>query len=469
MAPSNGEELTNHTPGGWWQSTNNWGLKYEAASSDTTNAVAADRYYRFKDGPQGSNASNGTAFRDPATSNSDTDNNNRHSIKFFYNTGVWADGSTLNDPNYFTSTSTNASTTSVSGYPQALYIWNNTTLNASFDLSSHSWASPPSQAPTVTEITIAKPPYSHSDGVNTITVEGEIVSNDVIVASDVTLYKDFQAYANSNLTLVANKFQITKSGTGMYTIECGGKSNSFYWADESWLNNINANSSTRSNNSTRIKDVIAKIPDSIQLYHLDRWETPAVTGVPDARGPSTTGWLKFDDQPTRWVKDRSTTWVSYTRHWSAGSKWQTEPYKESHVFQLEEINGEICWRWYRHKWFDDYSLNHSLSGAIIASPWHEVGAHPHPVWYYTWDPNSTRNGVSNHDPWAIDEDKYVLANDWIYYQEPEGDDQGPDGNPPWNTPPGNKPPTDPPTDPDPPKNQYPGDNYPRRRRAHSFW
>lgn len=145
MAPTNGDILSeiSGVSGNW---TGTYTVAYEASSSDTTNATVDDRFYRFKH----YNTSNGT-FNNASSDTSDTAYANRHSIKFFYNTGVWTDGSTAAqggaDPHYLTSGNTFAQTTSVSNWPQTLYTWyydannNTSSINHAYDLSQHSWAS----------------------------------------------------------------------------------------------------------------------------------------------------------------------------------------------------------------------------------------------------------------------------------------------------------------------------------------
>jgi len=67
--------------------------------------------------------------------------NGDYSIEFDHTTGTWSDGG-VSSPWYLTETSTFATTTSVSGYPQTLYLWNSTgtvILNV-YDLSQSSWA-----------------------------------------------------------------------------------------------------------------------------------------------------------------------------------------------------------------------------------------------------------------------------------------------------------------------------------------
>lgn len=326
---------------------------------------------------------------------------------------------------------------------------------------------------TVTGITWLSNQQQYSDGVTTIIPDGEFVTNDTITASDCTLYKDFQSYANSNITIVNDKFQITKSGTGMYSISVGGYSDTLSYVDESWLATIGSNSSSRTTNSTRIRDILAKIPDDIKFHRLIGVYSPIDTGVAQARGPYTLYWKQFDD--LGWTKSKTDTSISYRFKYlntnpNNTSAWYTDPYTETHMFEVREMSGEIKCRFTRYKWFNDLSLNNGNPAAhVLHSSWMEVGANSWKQWVWSYDAGETRHGVSNYDPWLVDERFWVKVSDWVYYEEPEGDDEGPDGNPPNNYPPSDNPPDNPTDDPDGPKHQYPGDKYLRRRRAHSFW
>jgi len=329
-----------------------------------------------------------------------------------------------------------------------------------------------SSGPTVTGINWISTGQQYSDGVTTIIPDGEFVTNDTITASDCTLYNDFQSYANSNITIVNDKFQITKSGTGMYSISVGGYSDTLSYVDESWLALISSNSSSRSTNSTRIRDILAKIPDDIKFHRLIGVYSPIDTGVAQARGPYTLYWKQFED--LGWTKQKSDTAIRYKFKYlntnpNNTSAWYTDPYTEEHMFEVKEISGEIKCRFTRYKWFNDLSLNVGSTDNVLHSPWMEVGANSWKQWVWSYDSGETRHGVSNYDSWLVDERFWVKVSDWVYYEEPEGDDEGPDGNPPNNYPPSDNPPNDPTDDPDGPKHQYPGDWPVRRRRAHSFW
>jgi len=328
-----------------------------------------------------------------------------------------------------------------------------------------------SSGPTVTDITIVTP-YEFNDGVNNFWVDGEFVTNDTVTASDCTLYNDFQSYANSNITIVGNKFGITKSGTGVYGISVGGAHATVDYVDDSWTTTISSNSSSRSTNSLRIKDVLAKIPDDIKFHRLLGLYSPAETGIAEARGPYTFYWKTFDQ--LGWTKDKRDTSITYTYNYRMTNpynthRWYTDPFTERHRFEVREYNGEIKWRFSRYKWFNDLSLNVGYPDNVLHSPWNEVGANSWCTWIWSYDSGETRHGVSNYDSWLVDERYFVKVTDWVYYEEPEGDDEGPDGNPPNNYPPSENPPNDPPDDPDPPKHDYPGPWPTRRRRAHSFW
>lgn len=333
-----------------------------------------------------------------------------------------------------------------------------------------------SSGPTVTSITVNEPalgPYTTGMG-GSFYIDGQVISNDTIVASDFTLYKDFVSYPNSNITMHSNnEFELTKTGTGLYIIQCGDKHASIYYQDESWLSTITSSSSSRSTNSIRIRDMIARIPENIEIKINKLYDTPVSTGMPNARGPDQTGWISLNEIVNQQFftieKNITHSSVSYKMKYNNGDYWIPEPFTLTYVFELGEINNEICWRYKKYQWFQDLSLNHALVDTLIEGRWYEVGAHPHTIWSWTWDQNSTRHGHPNYDSWLVDEHVFLSASSWLYYAEPEGDDQGPDGNPPYNTPPGENMPNDPPDDPDPPKHQYPGDKYRTRRRAHSFW
>ncbi len=112
-----------------------------------------------------------------------------------------------------------------------------------------------------------------NDGVNppvSYHLEGEIVTNDTLTSSDVTLAKDFASYANSNLTLYqpsAGKFfGISKPSDGLYHIAVGDKHNDYLHIDSSWRNTITSSSSTRTTNSDRILNVISTIPMNAKIY-----------------------------------------------------------------------------------------------------------------------------------------------------------------------------------------------------------
>lgn len=258
----------------------------------------------------------------------------------------------------------------------------------------------------------------------------------------------------------------------MYGISVGGAHATVDYVDDSWIAALTSNSSGRSTNALRIKEVLAKIPDDVKMYLNEERYSPQHTGLSHARGPWVSGWQDLDSAHG-WQRIKFESLVRFKKVFSTNpfniSPWYPNPHTVQYQFEVAEIDNEIQWRFTRYKYWNDLSQNHGASDNVLTSPWFEVGAHPNPKWVWSYDQNETRYGVSVYDSWNVDERFWVAVGDWVYYQEPEGDDEGPDGNPPYNTPPGDNPPNDPTDDPDPPKHQYPGDNWPRRRRAHSFW
>lgn len=65
---------------------------------------------------------------------------NNHDIKYDTSTGVWSDHNLVNDPQYLTSTSTYAQTTSTSSYPTSIHCWGSTTNDLKLVLTAPSWA-----------------------------------------------------------------------------------------------------------------------------------------------------------------------------------------------------------------------------------------------------------------------------------------------------------------------------------------
>merc|ERR1711959_567785 len=161
--------------------------------------------------------------------------------------GSWSDHDT-GGGQWPTLTSTSATGNTVLNYSGGTFVF--VTPQAT-DTPTPTWFASSSSGPTVTEITVNEPPtgpFNTGTGPDYY-LDGEVVSNDTITASDITLYKNFQAYANSNITMYGNHFSLTKSGTAVYTIVCGGQQASLYYQDESWVSSITSNSSSRTNNS----------------------------------------------------------------------------------------------------------------------------------------------------------------------------------------------------------------------------
>ena len=315
--------------------------------------------------------------------------------------------------------------------------------------------------PTVTEITLEDPPFDYDDGVNQLTVEGEIVSDDTIVTSDVTLTKDGVAYANSNLTLFNNKFEITKSGNAVYGIECGGVTNYIIHSDG--LGSITSGSSTRTTNAIRIRDVIAKVPDNLKMYVRIR-NDPSASNIGNA---SWSKWYRADRSGVfHGIKliDYEDIWVRYI--FSDDKSW-------TRIFQFQLANmtdsngnNQIGGTFRVHRYFKNgsgdrlhfYTTPHEIgSSSMVLGP---IGSNE--------SSTATTTGGTGHyyDQWFMVKGssvnpyshtyEYQLAvDDWIYHQEPEGDDTGPPNDP------------DPPHD--SPAHQFPGEWPMRRRRAHSFW
>merc|ERR1711959_588142 len=303
------------------------------------------------------------------------------------------------------------------------------TINYSWFSSTPSFLNPyytASTGPTVTSITINDPPTGpFSTGMGgSYYLDGEVVSDDTIVASDFTLYKDFQSYSNSNITMHGNHFELTKSGDGLYIIICGGIQEQIYYKDETWLSTISSSSSSRSTNSVRIRNLLAKIPSDIEGNILE-----FITGS-DANGNFTrygsnhslgmkAVWKTFGR--ANFVKMSATdTKVSYVKTFTNGSHWVSRKYYWMIVFELGNVSNEIKWRIKQYKWFDDFTYNHSLVGHEFPSPWFEVGSNNRAIWWWSNDPSSTLpdddgTPVSNYDSWLVDERNYILFYDWIYY------------------------------------------------------
>lgn len=102
-----------------------------------------------------------------------------------------------------------------------------------------------------------------------------IITNDTVSNTDFTLLKNGSAYANTNISLTAAtiilpsnahlagyNYNITYSGTAVYSRTIDSLSHhAFYW-DDSWTSSP---TSARSTNSNRILNVLATIPSNITI------------------------------------------------------------------------------------------------------------------------------------------------------------------------------------------------------------
>ena len=305
-----------------------------------------------------------------------------------------------------------------------------------------------SSGPTITAINRLTPwTTTVNDGVNppvSYHLEGEIVTNDTLTSSDVTLAKDFASYANSNLTLYqpsAGKFfGISKPSDGLYHIAVGDKHNDYLHIDSSWRNTITSSSSTRTTNSDRILNVISTIPMNAKIYvRVRKNALPHQT----AFGPWSE-WQAVGSDRHRF-EHKLVYSGSDTQHQGYTQYGGSSDLRLSFVLGImQDANGDdqIGGRFIVHKWRQDDHLN----GFNYTGPLQELGAQ-----------SSIYSAKFSNDPNVAPYDKYFQMlvsdtwqyqyriDDWLYHNEPEGDGDE--------------------------STQTCDHDYAncRRRRAHSFW
>lgn len=314
--------------------------------------------------------------------------------------------------------------------------------------------------PTVTEITVGRAgPFS--SGGSSFYTDGTIVSNDTIVASDITLYKDGQSYSNSNVTMHGNDFELTYSGDGVYIIECGGKTNSIFHQDETWFSNITSNSSSRSTNSIAIRTTLATIPQDLKIYYRS--------------------WLNTSTEPSDWMELGDPVYFNntYTPHYTphfvqytmASGSIRNIFRFSLNQYQKSDGTNAIGGIFHIHKYDEADPLNnyvHHMDKTVTANgnvpEYKEIGASPTILSDKGLNNNQAfgPNGVtlpagtwfydSRYAPNYPNGECYQLkVNDWVFYASDMGDYDDETDDPPDN------------------EHDYPGGYAPRRRRAHSFW
>lgn len=136
-----------------------------------------------------------------------------HSIKYYYGTGEWADAGS-NNPVYLTSTPSFAATTSVSGYPSTLYIWQSSgsLLNA---YTIPSWGL---SGPNVSSITVT----NQNSGTRNFTV----THTGTLSASDITYFidgTDITTLGSPNTPITNLQTTSTGSTFDSYTVQKAGQ------------------------------------------------------------------------------------------------------------------------------------------------------------------------------------------------------------------------------------------------------
>ena len=112
--------------------------------------------------------------------------------------------------------------------------------------------------------------YTPGPNVSSITATAIFVPSDTVSNTDFTLLKNGSAYANSNISLTGPGAQppsdargytyaLTYSGNAWYSRSIDSKSFTDFYYDDSWTSSA---SSSRSTNSTRILNVLARIPNN---------------------------------------------------------------------------------------------------------------------------------------------------------------------------------------------------------------
>merc|ERR1719504_364613 len=114
------------------------------------------------------------------------------------------------------------------------------------------------------------------------------------------------------LLFLNNKFFITKSGDGLYVIECGGEQNFIFYQDDSWFSNITSNSSGRSTNALAIKSTLATVPQDLKIYYRS--------------------WLSTSTEPSTWRELGDPIYFS---------GFDSSPTYGNHYVQYRMIDGTI--------------------------------------------------------------------------------------------------------------------------------
>lgn len=279
--------------------------------------------------------------------------------------------------------------------------------------------------PTVTSIDINVPrtgPFNTGVGPDYY-LDGEVVSNDTILASDITLYKDGVSYPNSNITMHGNSFQLTKSGNALYRIECGGKFNVIPYVDRTWVSQLTASDSTRSTNVLRIQQLLAtiglnSIPANAKMYIRTRVNSGSWTSWIDMMTNSNPFYEAGTDASNTRRNPGPGYFLSYFHSDGVGYR--------NFKFDLNKhlINGnyEICGYFQSYyyggsgsSWSEDNEPDPQEigSGSAITS------------YIYSNDSSESRSGHfydPHFTPGVSTLNEYQLkVDDWVYQAEPEGD------------------------------------------------
>jgi len=307
--------------------------------------------------------------------------------------------------------------------PQYVYIGNQTNGSG----FHHGFENPYYTAPpslTITAINRLTPwTTTVNDGVNppvSYHLEGEIVTNDTLTSSDVTLAKDFASYANSNLTLYQPSsgkfFGISKPSDGLYHIAVGDKHNDYLHIDDSWRNTITSSSSTRTTNSDRILNVIATIPLNAKIYvRVRKNALPHQTAFGPWSEWQAVGSDRHRLEHKLVYSGTNTTGPAYTQYGGPSD------IRLSFVLgTMQDANGDdqIGGRFILHKWRqDDYFNGFNYVGPLI-----EMGAQSSILSAkFTNDPNTAPYDKFFQKFVSDDWQYQYRIDDWLYHNEPEGD------------------------------------------------
>ena len=338
-------------------------------------------------------------------------------IKYNATTRKWEDNGSMAPysltPVGSVSTETSANPGSVTGYDYSgTAIW--TFTNPYYDPNFGS-------GPTVTSINRLTPwTTTVDDGVNppvSYHLEGEIVTNDAVTSSDVTLAKDFASYPNSNLTLrlvsAGNYFGIAKPSDGLYHIAVGDKHNDYLYNDDSWRSSLTSSSSTRTTNATRILNVLATIPFNAKIYVRTRKNFGSWSEW-EALGTSATR-TRTREEHRLLYSSTNTTSSGYTNY-----GFNSDSRVSFKLGTMQDSNGDdqIGGQFILHKWRQDDHNN----GWTHTGTQHELGAQ-----------SSIYSAAISNDSSVLPYDKYFQKlvtdtwqyqyriDDWLFHNEPEGD------------------------------------------------